>query len=150
MKEKSEKDEVASDRQKIKSTSVLPNGLAVSETRLNYPCKRASAALIGVILFGIIFGECLLVDLNNEFEFGDLKYVFENVDFENYFIHGDFHNGPLCPTPATTPPPTICFNNNDNRLPGMDFVEYAFGVNDNENGFEYGIHYCRRKRRKRI
>ena len=142
-------------------TSVLPNGLAVSETGLNYPCERASAALIATppknatpyplipIVFGLfwIIGVILFVDLNNEFELElDLKCEFVNVENENYFIHGDFDNGPLFPTPS----PTFYFNNNDSGLPGMDFVEYASGGNDNENGFEYGIYYCRRKRRKRI
>ena len=109
------------------------------------------------IIFGIIF--YVFVDLNqgsqtspNGFE-NEINEINENVEFEfenvkceleNVYCGydcNDVFNGPHCPTPYP-PYPIIEFINSRVLLREQLVLKDIFGVNDNENGFEYGMYIC--------
>ena len=93
-------------------------------------------------LFWIIFGIIFYVFVNeilNENENVEIEFEFElECEFVNVFGNDKCDN--ICNGYYPTPSPTFYFNNNDNGLPGINVVECIFGVNDNENGFEYGMY----------
>ena len=65
-----------------------------------------------------------------------------DINNENFYDNGYYYSLSYPPhTPAPTPSPTFYFNNNDNGLPGNDIVEYTFGIDCYEYGFEYGMYF---------
>ena len=129
----------------INFCELLHGALSPTPSPLPIPTPTARPTAIEINYSRTLISEQLVF----EYVFGNEYDIASNMgnDINNGFIknfgdNGYYYSLSYPPhTPAPTPSPTFYFNNNDNGLPGNDIVEYIFGIDCYEYGFEYGMYF---------